>query len=132
MSSAKIQGVGAGGLEEITSTSRALDVNVKSGGTGGGPITPTTGVLTDRSGTLAAGGVAQTVCAANGVRKYFLFENVSTADLWINFTTAAVIGEPSIRITPKGSLVMESSFISTEAVSVIGATISQAYTAKES
>jgi len=131
MSASIIQGVGGGGLEEIQSTGRSLNVHVTGGGTGGGPITPTQGTLTDRSGTIATGGVAQTVCAANGSRQYLLFENVSDADLWINFTTTAVLNEPSFRIVSKGSLVMESSFITTEALSVIGANTGQAYTCKE-
>ena len=120
-----------GSLAQVGVTNHALDVNVASGTISTGPITPTKGTLTNRSGAITNGGTAQTVAAVNANRQYFFFENVSLGDLWINFTTTAVIGQPSIKIAPKGAFVMEASFISTEAISVIGATTAQAWTAKE-
>lgn len=91
----------------------------------------TAGTLTNRSGTITLGGTAQTLAAANATRKYILIENVSSGDLWINFTTTAVINQPSFKIVANGSFVMEGTFISTELISIIGATTSQAFTAKE-
>lgn len=91
----------------------------------------TPGSLTDRSGTITSGGTAQTLAAANTARKYLFVENVSIGDLWINFTTTAVANQPSILIKANGSFVMEGTYISTEAVSIIGATTGQAFTAKE-
>jgi hypothetical protein len=127
-----IKGVGGSGLELITSTSQALDVNLKGSTSGGSvPITPTRGTLTDRSAAIAAGGVAQTVAAANSSRKYFLFENVSDTNMWLNFTTTATAAQPSLLIVPNGSLVMEDGFVSTELVSVICATTAKQFTAKE-
>jgi hypothetical protein len=89
------------------------------------------GTLTDRSGTVATGGVSQQVMAANTARKYLLFENVSTEDKWINFTTAATAAQPSILIKPNGSYELEGNYITTEAMHVISASTSSPYTAKE-
>jgi len=131
MADLSIKGIGGSGLELITSTSAALDVNIKSG-TATTASTPTKGTLTDRSGSITVGGTAQTLAAANGSRKYFLFVNQSSGNMWINFTTTAVADQPSILIVPTGSLVMEAGFVSTEAISVIGATTGQKWMAKES
>lgn len=106
--------------------------------TAGGPdgqlkvvSSPVRGAFTDRSGTLAAAGVAQTVAAAAATRTYFLFQNLSTADLWINFGVAAVQSQPSIKVPAGGSFVLDGNFCSTESISVIGGTLSQAFTSKE-
>ena len=107
-----------------------LDVNV---GAGTVSTTPTQGTLTDRSGTITLGGTAQTLAAASATRKYLLIENLDlTNPLWINFTTAAVQSQPSIRLGVGGSFSMEAGFISTELVSVIAATTGHAWAAKES
>jgi hypothetical protein len=95
------------------------------------PISAVVGTLADRSGTLTTGGTSQQLAAANTTRKYLLIQNVSTTDLWINFTTAAVVGQPSIKVVAGGNFVMESSFVSNEAVNIIGPTTGQAFTAKE-
>ena len=88
--------------------------------------------FTDRSGTLAAGSVAQQIMAANLNRKYLLVQNVSSGDMWINFNTNANLNQPSILLLADGgSFVMEGSAIVTDSVSIIGATIGQQYTAKE-
>ncbi len=89
------------------------------------------GGLTDRSGQIGVGSVAQSVMDANVNRKYMFIENVSDADLWINFNTDANEDQPSLKIVASGSFVMESTFISTDSVSIIGAMVSQSYTAKE-
>ncbi len=90
------------------------------------------GTLTDRSGTITAGGTAQTLAAANAARRYLLVENLDPAeDLWINFTTTAAAAHPSLLIPPRGGFVMDAGFVSTELVSVIAATTSHAFTAKE-
>lgn len=94
--------------------------------------TPASGALTNRSGVIASGATAQSLMAANASRKYLFIENLDQSeDLWINFTTTAVASQPSILIKPNGSFVMESSFVSTEAISVIAATTNHAYAAKE-
>ena len=91
----------------------------------------TAGALTDRSGTIAAGGAAQQVAAANVNRKYLLIQNLSAADLWVNFGAAAVASQPSVRLAPGAALVMRGDYVDTQAVSVVGATAGQAFTAKE-
>ncbi len=95
-------------------------------------IAPSPGTLTDRSGTITLGGTAQTMMAANASRVYLLIQNQdATEDLWINFTTTAVEDEPSIRLPALSGFVMETGFVSTQAVSVIAATTSHKWTAKE-
>ena len=131
MADLSIKGIGGAGLELITSTSAALDVNIKSG-TATTASTPTKGTLTDRSGSITSGTVAQTLAAANATRKYFLFVNQSAGNMWLNFTTTATMDQPSILIVPTGSLAMEAGFVSTELISVIGATTGQKWMAKES
>ncbi len=89
--------------------------------------------MTERSGTITTGGTAQPLAAAHAARRYLIIENVSqTEALWVNFTTTAVEAEPSIMLAPGGgSLVMDGSFVSTEAISVIAATTAHPFTAKE-
>jgi hypothetical protein len=92
---------------------------------------PFAGPLTNCSGTITSGGTSQQVAAANPTRRYLLFENVSNADLWVRFGAAAVQNQPSYRLFSGGSLVMESGFVSTQSVNVIGATTGQAFTCNE-
>jgi len=89
------------------------------------------GTVTDKSGTFSTGGTAQSLAAANANRKYLIIQNNSVETLWFNFTTTAVIGQPSMSLLPNGSFVMESSYVSTELVSIIGATTGSAFSAKE-
>lgn len=108
--------VNPGGLAEATDSVRAT----------------AQGSLTNRSGTIAAGGTAQQAMAANTARRYLLFVNVSDTDMWINLGATAVANQPSILVKAGGgSFVMEGSFVSTELVSVICATTGKAFTAKE-
>lgn len=93
--------------------------------------TPTAGTLTNRSGTITVGGTAQQLMAANASRKYLFIQNLSTENMWINLTTTATTGQPSIKLLPNGVFSMEGAFVSTESVSVIAATTGSAYTAKE-
>lgn len=94
--------------------------------------TPTVGALTDRSGTMTLGGTSQQLAAANATRKYFFFENVSAEDMWINFGSAAVANQPSIRVLHDGgSFTMEGSFVSNQTINVVSATTTSAFTAKE-
>lgn len=89
------------------------------------------GALTDRSGTITTGGTSQQIMAANANRRYLAIQNNSSGDLWFNFNAASTIGEPSFRLTAGSSFVMESGFISTDSVTIIGATTGQTFTAKE-
>lgn len=89
------------------------------------------GTLTNASGSIAVGATSQAVAAALATRRYFLFQNISTETMWINFGVAAVADQPSIAILPQASFVMEGYFVSTEAVNVISATAGSKYVAKE-
>jgi hypothetical protein len=89
------------------------------------------GALADHSGTITAGGASQQAAPANPTRRYLLFENVSAADLWMDFGTPAVQSQPSYRLFSGGSLVMEAGFVSTQSVHVIGASTGQAFTLKD-
>lgn len=92
---------------------------------------PTTNSLVDKSGTITTGGTSQTLSTAKS-RHYLFIQNQSSANLYINFTTAAVAtGQPSIMIPPQGSFVQEGLFVSSEQVNIIGATTGQAFAAKE-
>lgn len=113
----------------LAGTERGLIVRSIPSGTQ--PTSAATGTLTDRSGSITTGGTAQTLAAANSSRKYLLIQNVSTGDLWFNFTTTAVTDQPSFKLLPGQSFVMEDSFISTELISIIGATTGQKFAAKE-
>lgn len=98
------------------------------------PLTtaPTSGALTDKSGTITTGGTAQTAAAANTARKYLLIQNPSTApgSLWFSTVTTAVAASPSVELVP-GASYESGLFCPTGAVSIIGATTGQAFTARE-
>jgi len=69
---------------------------------------------------------------ANANRTYLFIQNLSsTENLWINFGTDAVQSQPSILLLPYASFVMESTFVSTERLSVIATTTSHPWAAKE-
>lgn len=90
------------------------------------------GTVTDRSGTITAGGTAQQLAAVNASRKYLFIQNLDAGnDLWIDFTTTAVQSQPSIKLSAGASFVMEGAFVSTELVSVISAVTGHAFAAKE-
>lgn len=101
----------------------AVGVNVR-------PV-PMTVFPINRSGTIATGGVAQTVMAANPKRKWARFQNVSDTDMWLNDRgAAAVANQPSLQIYPGGYWETDPG-CSGEAVSVFCATTGKAYTADE-
>lgn len=94
-------------------------------------VNAASGTLTDRSGTATT--TSTQMMAANASRRYLFIQNVSTTKtIWFNFTTAAVATFPSITLPPGASFVMESSFISTEAIFVInGSAGTTTFSAKE-
>jgi hypothetical protein len=94
------------------------------------PVVAWNGTLTDYSGALTAGGVAQAVAPANSARRYILVENVSAANEWFNFSVTATQTEPSFELIPGASFVMESTAVSIESISVIGPNTGQAYVVK--
>lgn len=89
------------------------------------------GDLTDFSGTIAMDATSQLLVAANLDRRYLLVHNISDDTLWIDFGVDAVEDEPSVRLLPGDIFVMESMFISTQDVNIIGPTAGAKFTAKE-
>lgn len=105
---------------------------VSTGGAGGGSITVTPAALkagTSRSGTITTGGTAQTLAAANTSRTILAVQNISAGDLWINEDgSAAVVNTAgSYKLVPNATAYVQTN----EAVSIIGATTGQAFTATE-
>jgi hypothetical protein len=85
----------------------------------------------DGSGTVAAGGSAQTlfggIVPANG----FLVQNNSSAALWISDVGAASAGGAALQIAANGGLfVTPSGYKPAGAVSLFGATTGQAFAAR--
>jgi hypothetical protein len=90
------------------------------------------GTLTDRSGTITLGGTAQTLMAANPARRGWLVQNNSAGTLWINeIGGTAVQLQPSLSITAGSLYTSPTPGASNAAISIIGATTSQAFTARE-
>lgn len=87
--------------------------------------------LTDRSGTIATGGTAQVLMAANSQRRGYWVQNVSSGDLWINALGPAVANQPSILIPPRALYEVDASTVPTTEISIIGATTGQAFSARE-
>lgn len=89
------------------------------------------GPLTDISGTITSGGVAQTLAAANPNRNGWWLRNNSSASLWVSDVTTAVQSQPSLEI--KAGELYESPYggQSQKALSIIGGTTGQAFTARQ-
>lgn len=85
----------------------------------------------DKSGTLTAGGTAQNAAASNTSRQGFIIQNNSSGSLWFSTLTTAVQSQPSIQLMPNAYYEFPSTGVSTGAVSIIGATTGQAWSARE-
>ena len=83
----------------------------------------------DRSSSIASGGTAQTLAAAETQRLAIYGQNISAGDLWINETggTAAANGTGSYRVTAGSTFTVNTN----RAISIIGATTGQKFTATE-
>lgn len=87
---------------------------------------------TSRSGTITAGGTAQTLMAANASRQGFSVQNLSTENLYINeLGSAAVNTQPSILVPPNALYEPPLGCVSVAAISILGATTGSAFTARE-
>jgi hypothetical protein len=84
---------------------------------------------TDRSGQITTGGTAQQLAAANAARISLSGQNISTGDLWINEIggTAAADTAGSYRVAAGVSFSISTS----RAVSIVGATTAQKWSATE-
>jgi hypothetical protein len=98
-------------------------------------VIPVGVTYTDRSGTVTAGGTAQTAMAANASRKGLWVQNVSTGDLYINSVAAASstvsAGSGSLKIVSGAYWEPPAHGVPTGAISVYGATTGQAWVARE-
>lgn len=86
---------------------------------------------TDKSGTIATGGTAQTAIALNANRRAFWIQNLSAGDLWISDVGTATAASPSLKIVAGGLYESMPGNCPTSAISIIGATTSQAFAARE-
>lgn len=87
--------------------------------------------IVDRSGTITAANVAQDVAAANAGRRGFWLQNLGTTPIYMNFGSNAVSGQPSIRIDGGSLYETPTTGCPISSISIICATISQQFTAKE-
>jgi hypothetical protein len=98
------------------------------------------GTLTDRSGTITAGGTAQVLAAANTARRYLRIQNQSAGVLWVRETGTAAASGASMALKActvagdgtGGAFVYEGLFVCTSAISIFGAVTGQAFHAVES
>ncbi|MGZ8270734.1 MAG: hypothetical protein ACXWT5_06085 [Methylophilus sp.] len=85
------------------------------------------------SGTITTGETAQLLDAANDRRVGWFIQNNSAGSLWINDTGGtAILGQPSIEIKTGTTLSAPRDLAPTsQAISIIGATTGQTFTARE-
>jgi hypothetical protein len=98
-----------------------------------GPYTAhpaSTGPLTDKSGTTTLGATAQTIVAEAADRRYFLFINISSETMWVNFGTTAVADKPSIPVAANGVLEFQHGYVPGDLVSMISATTGSKFVCK--
>lgn len=114
--------VGSSNSLTLTSTGR---LRVDTGSSSGGALPSGT----DRSGSITTGGTAQQLAAANSSRVSLTGQNISAGDLWINEIggTAAVDTAGSYKVAAGVAF----SIATNRAVSIIGATTGQKWTATE-
>lgn len=129
----------SGTVEIIPPIGSATDQDVNIAAVGGNVVTTTVPVsingkgvtYTDKSGTIAAGGVAQTLMALNASRTGFWIQNVSTGDLWISSLGTAAATQPSLWVPAGTYYEPPTNGVPTAAISIFGATTSQAFSARE-
>lgn len=80
--------------------------------------------------TILVGGDAQELFAADEGRVYFLFQNHSSAAQWLEFGATAIQGPHSIKVARGRGFIFEGSSCPISAISLIGPTTGQSFTAK--
>ncbi len=113
-------------MNGLYSPSGAYNVNILGAdGSTGTPLPSGT----NRSSSIATGGTAQVLAAANTARRGLTGQNISTGDLWINEVggTAAADTAGSYKIAPGASFEINTN----AAISIVGATTGQKFTATE-
>lgn len=91
----------------------------------------TLGAHVDRSGTIAAGGTAQQLMAANAARMGFAVQNISDTDLWVRRGGTAAAAQPSIKVAAGGYYESPVGSQTTGTISIFGATTGKAFVAHE-
>lgn len=87
---------------------------------------------TDRSGTLAAAATAQQLMPAKANRRGWIVQNLSAGDLYVRDDgVAASASAGSIKVPQGGSYESPSGFVTSTSISIFGATLGQAFTARE-
>jgi len=86
---------------------------------------------TNRSGTITTGNAAQQLAPVNLARKGYFVQNVSAGDLWISTESTAVLNQPSIKLIANAFYESPVGLPPSGAISIIGATTGQAFTARE-
>lgn len=89
------------------------------------------GVPTNRSGQIAAAGVAQQLAPANAARRGYWIYNVSANDLWVNDVGTATAASPSLRLRPDEMYESPPSAAGVGAISIIGSVSGQTFIARE-
>jgi hypothetical protein len=87
--------------------------------------------VVDISGTITLGGTAQTISTANPGRTGYLIRNNSAVSLWVSDLTTAVQSQPSLEIKAGELWETPLNYKPIGAISIIGSTTSQAFTARE-
>jgi hypothetical protein len=88
--------------------------------------------LVDRSGTIVAGGTAQSLLLANVTRNGFSVQNLSIGDLWVNEVGGvAAAAQPSIKVAAGATYQTPLGSPCPAAASIFGATTAQAFTCRE-
>lgn len=111
--------------EEVSATNPLPVTSVASDGAAGSPLP----AGTDRSSTITAGGTAQVLAAANTARRGLEGQNISSADLWVN-----EVGGTAAADTVGSNVVGAGATFSIRtrnAISIVGATTGQKFTAVE-
>ncbi len=95
-----------------------------------GDVYLSTRTSTDKSGTVASGGSAQTAIAANASRKGWMLSNLSNDILYVRDDGSAASATTGVPLYP-GQTINDGGQVSTSLISVLGATTGDAYSAKE-
>jgi hypothetical protein len=133
-SSADLELVGSQALTDAQLRASAVSMKIDQAMPGSTNAVSVVGRITktDRSGSITAGGSAQALMAANANRLGWQLQNNSNGDLWFNEVgSTAVAAQPSFKLAPGDSYESPVGATSTAAISIIGATTGQTFTARE-
>jgi hypothetical protein len=110
------------------------EVALKVDANGNLTTTASAATYTNRSSTIATGGTAQAFAAANTSRRGYRVQNLSGTNLYINDKGATAVATQtgaSFTLIPGAMYESSGSGVSTAAISIIGATTSQAFEGAE-